>query len=223
MGLRRNGYFFGCSWQNDLGTLETARSLGAVVDIQALLPRSGIPTVQTLKPRSESEAPRNQYSTEFGLGAFPLHTDLAHWARPPRYVILRCKRGNPAVLTTLLPASALVSVLGIGVLRRALVRPRRVRVGEVQCLLPLLFGEDTLSGLRWDPLFIVPMNHAGQQVAEVMSTEAWDRSQLVEIVLSEPGDTLILDNWRFLHGRSSVHRAGLDRHLERVYLSSVHT
>src|SRR2546423_858394 len=88
--VRRLGHAFLPRWQTNASTEEVARSAGRLVNVEALLPGSGIPSVQVLHPRPQAEAPRNQYSGTFGLGEFPLHTDLAHWSRPPRYLMLRC-------------------------------------------------------------------------------------------------------------------------------------
>lgn len=37
----------------------------------------------------------NTYSGLFGLEEFPLHTDLAHWHSPPRYILLRVLTSKP--------------------------------------------------------------------------------------------------------------------------------
>src|ERR1700756_5529428 len=46
--------------------------------------------------------PLNTYGGNYGLGDLPLHTDLAHWHRPPRYVLLRAIRGSTLVSTRVL-------------------------------------------------------------------------------------------------------------------------
>ncbi|MCK1658534.1 TauD/TfdA family dioxygenase [Bradyrhizobium sp. 151] len=40
--------------------------------------------------------------------------------------------------------------------------------------------------------------------------------------LTSPGDTLVIDNWRMLHGRSAVAELCSDRIIERTYLRSLH-
>lgn len=67
------------------------------------------------------------------------------------------------------------------------------------------------------------MNAPARRLAELMSTTVWDPTELVTLTFAHDGDTLIVDNWRFLHGRSSVKQADLDRRLERVYISELHT
>ena len=67
----------------------------------------------------------------------------------------------------------------------------------------------------------MPMNGTARKVAAVMRSEPWDHGKLVLITLANPGDTLIIDNWRVLHGRSSVGEGDTDRMIERVYLSEL--
>lgn len=210
-------------WQNHLALLEIGHSIGKALDVLSIIPWSGIPTVQLLVPRHDSECAKTLYSGTYGLRDFPLHTDLAHWSKPPRYFVLRCIVGAKNVFTRLLPSSALLSTLGMGTLRRALVRSRRPARSGVHCLLPLVFSAEDSFGLRWDPLFLIPMNQAARQMSEVMSTESWDRTELLTFALTKPGDTLIVDNWRYLHGRSNVSSDDMSRCLERIYVSEIRT
>ena len=220
--LHQNGYVLLPEWHRKETTIAITRLLGTVVDVGALLPESSISTVQILKPRHKTRSSSNQYSGTYGLAEFPLHTDLAHWAQPPRYFILRCQKGTHEVTTPLLPSSVLDSILGTITLRRALARPRRSIQNGVLLLLPLVFCIDGIRGFRWDPLFLVPMNDIATRVAEIMLIKAWNKSKLTSLVLAKQGDTLIVDNWRCLHGRSSVSVTNIDRKLERVYLSEIH-
>jgi L-asparagine oxygenase len=219
--LRTRGYAFIDEWRPASNTLEVAGSLGNVVDIASIMPSGRVSKVQTLVPRKPSEAPPNRYSGAFGFGPFPLHTDLAHWALPPRYFMLRCIQGSPSVLTTLLPRLAFEAIVGRTNLRRAIVRPRRAEPGRALCAIPLLFGNGNVTGVRWDPMFIVPMNEAAQRVAAAMQRESVDGTKTVQVALSRPGDTLVVDNWSCLHGRGSVPEVDRDRKLERLYFSTV--
>ena len=195
--LHRSGYALLPAWLPAKTTTAIAHSIGSVVNIGSLFPRTDIPSVQTLEPRYETRASFNQYSGTFGLNEFSLHTDLAHWARPPRYLLLRCLNGSSTVATKVLESSIITSVVGTNTLRRALARPRRVRPTDALCLLPLAFNVDDVGGLRWDPLFLVPMNEAAWQVAELMRTQVTHLSE--DLTMVERGDTIIIDNWRILH------------------------
>jgi L-asparagine oxygenase len=220
--LQRHGYWIARRWNSDVTTMDLGALVGTVLELESLLPGSGIPTVQTLRPRRVNGSLANQYSGRYGLSEFPLHTDLALWARPPRYFLLRCCSGSKAVETTLLPSSSVVAELGIASLRRAVVRPRRPPRGGVECAPPVVFEVNDVSGFRWDPLFLVPMNRGAEQLASRMLTGAWGTRDLRTITLEEAGDTLILDNWRLLHGRSPVTEQDSGRRLERVYLTDIH-
>jgi L-asparagine oxygenase len=219
--LTNHGYAFVTCWQPDLSTQDVATKLGNVLDISKLLPHSGISNIQALKPREQSTELNNQYSGAYGLGHFPLHTDLAHWQRPPRYILLRCIIGSPAVATVVIPSIDLFSELDETTLKRAVVRPRKKNISDELCVLPVVYSENDMVGVRWDSLFLVPMNEAAKRVNRFIASYSWDNKRLNYEYLSQPGDTLIIDNWRMLHGRSAVQQSEKDRLLERAYLSDI--
>ena len=67
------------------------------------------------------------------------------------------------------------------------------------------------------------MNKAAIKVADVLSGVLWVKSKMKSLTLVKNGDTVIIDNWRCLHGRSKVPESEMDRKLERVYLSEIYT
>lgn len=183
----------------------------------------GLNAVHTLIPRPISGSTPNTYSGNFGTGEFPLHTDLAHWAIPPRYIALRCISGSASVGTRLLDQGAVVNKVGNSRLHMALVQPRRpLRNGRQ--LLRLLERTESAEGdrIRWDSVFLKPTNgFAASVVAEVCDVLA--NARRLQVVLREPGDTLLLDNWRFLHGRSPVSGDEPTRVVHRAYLEMLHS
>ena len=205
-----------------MSTIDIAALIGRVFDIQAQLPRLGVTTVQVLRPHHQHDARRSQYSGTYGLDKFPLHTDLAHWANPPRYILLRCHSGSSSVATHLLQYSSIESALGVTTLRQALVRSTAPRLDRTLSLLSVRLNLGVDWGIRWDPLFLTPMNPAGERVACVMNTRDWKPPSLTSVVLAEPGDTAIIDNLRCLHGRASVPVKDMNRHIERTYLSGIY-
>src|SRR5579871_6269045 len=86
-----SGYVYLPSFLPQKSAEEVAQLLGTVFRTSELAP------VQQLTPKLMSEAGPNTYSGIYGIGEFPLHTDLAHWREPPRYLILRCLVGCNAV------------------------------------------------------------------------------------------------------------------------------
>lgn len=202
-----------------LSTVEVAHQLGRILDIDKLLPSSGIPTVQSLRPRGKTEVKENQYSGNYGLGVFPLHTDLAHWILPPHYLLLRCVIGTEDVFTNLLPCAGIVGAVGKAALEKSVFRIRRHRHG-CSGLVRAMSSHLKENIFRWDPIFIEPLNKHAQALKLVMTGLVWNEA-MTRIALRESGDTLVIDNWRMLHGRSQVPAQSLGRQVERVYLSEV--
>lgn len=169
----------------------------------------------------KAEAAQNTYSGIYGLKAFPFHNDMAHWRRPPRYMMLRCVKGHESVATFLMDGFAIVAHAGEANLVRALVKPRRPLNG----VLPLLslFRRQNLDDaalIRWDEKFIVPASSAGEEGMRLVR-KAFANVTETKISLSEPGDTLWIDNWRILHARGAVAHDQCDRILERAYFGEL--
>lgn len=201
-------------------TAQVADIIGISVEIESFLPATGVPTVQLLSPKRRENALANHYSGSFGLEEFPLHSDLAHWSIPPRYFLLRCLHGSPTAFTNLLPVSSVVSAIGEQFIRKAIFIPRKRSPAGQCCPLPMLFRQDRDAGVRWDSLFLTPLNSSAKKVTCAFSTEKWNNS-IKAVNLLDPGDTLIVDNWHMLHGRSAVDENSLDRRIERAYLSAI--
>ncbi|MBX8609505.1 TauD/TfdA family dioxygenase [Pseudomonas cichorii] len=216
--LETRGYLLLQQWHDGDSTEEIARMVGSVLDVEKIAVNHKISTVQTLKPRETMNAKSNTYSGTFGLGEFPLHTDYAHWDTPPRYLILRCLEGASSVSTLLLPSSVLFNKAEDYIVR-AVLAPRRKHPNQSICTMPAVFFRSGIMGLRWDSLFLKTVNEAAVKIGELVKTVSYHSVE--PIFLSEPCDTLIIDNWRTLHGRSSVPPQGQSRNIERVYLSDL--
>lgn len=176
--------------------------------------------VQQLEPRDNG--PLNTYSGLFGLGAFPLHTDLAHWPVPPRYLMLRCGKGYADVPTLLLDGTEIVREMGADALERALVRPRRRQSGELRLLRLWSTPEGETGCLRWDPVFLQPASVQGLQAFDALRDRLGIATQTQAVTMIEPGEAIVIDNWRMLHARPAIPSDRRDRHLQRVYLRSLH-
>jgi L-asparagine oxygenase len=167
----------------------------------------------------EREKSTWRLSGHFGLGSFPLHTDLAHWAIPPRYLFLRCKVGTHDVFTELLHWSRVVDLVGKTTLQKAVFRSRKRRDGFSGLVRALSHHEQT-ELFRWDSLFLKPLNQHAEKLVSVMP-ELVSGGVATKVLLSEPGDAVLIDNWKMLHGRSAVPDPSKERHIERVYLTEV--
>jgi len=219
--LRRNGYVFFPELDPLRSSLEVAECIGSVVDLHAAYPGEGLKTVHPLRAMKEAESRPNTYSAMLGLKEFPPHTDFANWASPPRYLMLRCIVGFDHVFTSIIPSHALLSCLGETISRRALFRPRRQVLGKPVSILPMCFSIMDTEAIRWDPRFLRPLNNEATEALSKAPGSVVLQESIVRIQLSSPGDTLLIDNWRCLHGRSEIGLVALSRHLERVLLDEV--
>ncbi|MGF6592039.1 hypothetical protein [Pseudomonas sp. 2835] len=216
--LNSHGYFFLKEWQPETSTFELACSIGSVVDLEKIAAAYKLANVQALKPRESDESSPHSYSSVYGLKGFPLHTDYAHWGTPPRFLMLRCQAGDPSVITYLLPSSCIADHAG-QIIDRAIVVPRRKHPAQTICPLAVRYRKAGRTGFRWDSLFLRPLNQAAEALADVV--QARSNLDQIAITMHDPGDTLIIDNWHMLHGRSEVPHRVLNRHIERIYLSNL--
>jgi len=208
-----HGYAVLRHWRPTTQADEALASLGRIMLV------GGLDEVQVISPKERGEAPPNTYSGNFGLGRFPYHTDLSHWHMPPRYLVLRCITGSHAVSTQLLDGRRLIASRGAGVLRRTLVKPRRPRGGR-RPLLPLLQSTEPLL-LRWDELFVQPASAKSLAACELVRA-ALQALKGRSITLTDPGDTIVVDNWRMLHARSRVPPGSQHRRIARAYFSELY-
>lgn len=206
--LQFNGYAEIADTDSSISTSEIARKLA--IPIGAIVSE----VVEQLDASPTGSKPLNTYGGNYGLGRLPLHTDLAHWHRPPRYVLLRCQTGTPSVATHLLHRRQLEEWIPKSMMQRALFSPRR-RLDGKMFLLRMLSGDL----IRWDQLFLKPQNAAAHEVASRMQ-EIELELPIVKVLLSSAGQALLIDNWLVLHGRSSVPATESNRKLDRVYLET---
>jgi len=218
--LETQGYIFIPCWSLESKTEAIAKDIGKLFEVSEINGYQHISNVQSLKPRAKRADIKNQYSGHFGLDDFPLHTDLAHWFRPPRYILLRCIVGSSSVVTKVLPCMTVRQRLGDSTIRKAIVRPRKNKLGIPNCLLPVSFTEHNVQSFRWDSIFLVPVNETAKEIYDFLTSKVVE-SDVDSQLLKNPGDTLIIDNWTTLHGRSQVEKSSNDRIIERAYLTEI--
>lgn len=214
--INDTGYVVLPSYLPKAFTIEAASKLGRVQHIE------GINKKQILIPRSQSEKNLNTYSGNFGLNAFPLHTDLAHWYTPPRYLLLRSLIGTKSVATGVFDATDLIVNFGRNDLRRALVQPRRLIQGRRNLLRLLDTAPNGYDIFRWDLLFLTPVTEFSRYLISQIKEYLTEINEK-KISLVAPGDTMIIDNWRIFHSRDAIKKDALNRRVERVYLSEIYS
>lgn len=212
--ISASGYVFIERFYPNYSSNEVFSLIGSI----SILP--GGRAVHPLKPSKKEDAQPNTYSGIYGYEEFPMHTDLAHWHIPPRYLALRCIVGFKEVETSIIDGHLLIKEIGEDVLFNALVQPRR----HVNGMLPLLRLYEKNShdvGLfRWDEKFIRPASQAGAIGMSCVKGCLLENDK-TRIKLMSHGDVLIIDNWRMLHGRSAIPLNCLERTIERTYLEAL--
>lgn len=208
--LLRRGWVLVPGSRHDLGLLEIAYELGTPV---APLRR---PLVHPLVARSRQRSRAKSLSGIHGLGAFPAHTDVAHWPRPARYVILQCLTNEPSVPTVLLDGRALIDVASSRGWGNTAWKV--VNVSRPFCC-SILFECSDGPALRWDLGCMIPIDGRGNEVREEFLDMLPGLCRAnSETVLLSPRDVLVIDNWRTLHQRPAVPEGKL-RVLNRVLVS----
>lgn len=206
--IQKNGYIFIEDFETGKSLREAANALGV----------SHNEHDTELKPATREA--KNSYSGLYGLGAFPLHTDCAHWLEPPRYILLRCVVGSPDVSTVLVDSRPITEDIGPRALRKILVRPRRPHNGYRRLMSLLDIMQCGMPRIRWDEVFIEPASQSAREGFEHLR-DTIKRSPKIAIALKNPGDTLIIDNWRILHGRSEIVDGSQNRTIRRAYLKEI--
>jgi succinate dehydrogenase flavin-adding protein (antitoxin of CptAB toxin-antitoxin module) len=213
--LETDGYALIQAHMPEAETIEATSRLGSVLHYADTNKK------QVLTPQHSSASTPNTYSGNYGCGEFPFHTDLAHWSAPPRYLALRCIVGTQDVATFLVESDHIISEFGRNELKRTLVQPRRTLLGKRPLLRLLDVAETDQELFRWDMLFTQPATEYSKQVVSEIGKYLSTLSRK-QFVLASKGDTMIVDNWRMIHGRTSVNQSSTHRRIERVYMNEVY-
>lgn len=182
--------------------IQLARRLG-----RPACSRRGGQLLDSLRPRERVEAPSPSLSAIHGLSALPLHSDGAHWPVPPRFIVMRAE-GSSACATNILDTREVAwSDAESDLLHRGVLLVRDGRRGFATTIL-----SRRTSWLRFDEGCMSAGNGVGRQ-ALALAREKLAEAR-VRIAWLRP-TTLIIDNWRCLHGREAA-QAIEGRVLQRV-------
>lgn len=154
--------------------------------------------LEIIAPSAPEQSHPRSLSVSNGLGRLPLHVELSHRTVPCRYVAMAClDPGHPRAATLLLDRKT----LGFTPEDEALLvsAPIFVRSGRRSFYSTLM--PPHRSYLRYDPGCIEAPDERGLAALEFLEK----RLSTAEPQKHEwqPGDILVIDNWRVLHGRSS--------------------
>ncbi len=180
-----------------LGTPVSSRSRGSIVE--------------KLTPLSPENANPRSLSKQFGIGAFPLHTDCAHWTQPPHYIILASRKSDPSNSATIL-LDTYSPILSVNEKRDVSEGLFQVSNGRHSFFCSMQDIENRF--IRFDSGCMSPQN---DPAVHAMNTYSADRhiDHLHEIYWSA-GQAIIIDNWRVVHGRRTVDNNADNREIWRV-------
>jgi hypothetical protein len=206
--ISERGYYYGRGWESG-DVLTAAHNLG-----RARGDTRDPSIVRPVSPTMSSDAKTNTLSSRYGFGEFPLHTETAYWRRPARFLALRCVNpGRGSRTTTVLDSES----LDIGVDEWQLLQHEIWKVQRRQPFLcTLVERRDEQIALRFDRECMVPATRGAHRANSIM-LHALEHARPVHVSWS-PGDLLIIDNYRCLHGRGASVVSDEDRVLERILI-----
>jgi hypothetical protein len=127
--------------------------------------------------------------------------------------------GTEDVFTNILSWAGITQAIGTAMLLKATFAGRVYRSGYSNFVRTMSLHRQ-VEVFRWDSLFLRPINTPARELVAVLEAPMV-RANVTKILLKNPGDTLVIDNWRMLHGRDRVPTSDTVRQIERVYLSEV--
>lgn len=170
--------------------------------------RTGGGLVSALRVADAADGHPNSLTSRHGAGAFPYHTDGAHFALVPRYLVLRLASGTVSHRPT-----ELVDLMGrIDDADERLLSTERWKFGTGRsCFISTIWSS---GGLRYDMGIMrpaVPRRDASAGLVERLLASA----DPIGIDWIE-GLTAVIDNHRMLHARAAGSGIPESRILERV-------
>ena len=198
------------TWQSETAMCDAIRAFGA-----ACGRHGGALRIERLTPRSSVDAPRNSLSGRFGLGAFPLHTDLAHRVVPPRLLILAAAHVVPGSARTILCSAPPLGPPELDAVASGIFIVANGR----QSFLGSIYQRGR-HFLRFDSACMKPIDSSSREALRLFASVLGSRGVVTEYAWTA-GDILIIDNWTTLHGRSAVADISRHRVLLRAYIEDI--
>src|SRR5450432_1221246 len=176
------------------GSIAEFRSLGQTLG-RARSSRLGGPDLEHLRVVSQENARPHSHSAIHGRAAIPFHTDAAHWAIPPRYVVLRSENQTGRATEIIDGRNNVGEQSNAKLLERAVF----VAINGRRSFLTSAWNP-TVGFLRWDPSCMRAADRTARQALAMLEREL-SRAH-VDRICWNVGTTLVVDNWRCMHARA---------------------
>lgn len=193
-----------CGWSAFDSSLEEIddlqeRALSMATKLGRPIPsRRGGDLTDVLRPVWAAEAKPRSLSRLYAKGAFPLHTDMAHYPRPCRYLIFACVNPGDGNRPTNLLDSRMLDFSDAD--KKSLITSPFVIKNGRRSFFSTILSDDG-SHLRFDEGCMKPATANGRSAMDLFAPQRV--AQWVTPFYWKPGIILILDNWRMLHGRGA--------------------
>ncbi|WP_431809857.1 TauD/TfdA family dioxygenase [Brevibacillus agri] len=176
--------------------------------------RLGAEVIDRLSPKEKKDAHKNSLSRNHGLNSFPLHTDTAYFKIPVRYILLySINPGSGDRPTYLYDAKNLFN------------HDKELRFELANVLFKVINGRNSFLTTIYNSHQNKNYFRLDRDCMKAASSEGTELLTKIDNLISPRdlievkwnfGDLLILDNWRFLHGRGKSNMMDNDRLLLRV-------
>jgi Taurine catabolism dioxygenase TauD, TfdA family len=211
--LRETGWV-GISGDTHEEAALTSRTLMFAKQLGTPTPGRARHVVELLRPKTPETAQPASLSRNYGLQAFPFHVDTAHWTVPARFLLISCVHpGDVAVPTLLVDRDSVQLAEEEKALAKSAVF--LIKNGRNSFYSSILGSRQGF--IRYDPGCMEPQTQDAVEALKFYSHERV-RPSLHEVNWN-PGETLIIDNWRILHARAAVGKNSSNRLLLRCLVS----
>jgi hypothetical protein len=164
------------------------------------------PLVDTLRPTISGRT-QLTFSSIYGMGEFPWHTDGAISISPPRYFVLR------SISSGMTEPTLLLDVLKILTRRELLTRSMQAlfssRTPLSTSITPFVQHLNAMLRVRYDSRTMKPLNRTANLISDLIRDHEPDGR-----IYWTQNRTVVVDNYRMLHARPAIEDAS--RLLERV-------
>jgi hypothetical protein len=171
--------------------------------------------VKQLSIESKETGKKHTFTSTFGKGSFPLHTDTAFWKCPARFLVLRVM-GDLRRPTTVMPFEKLFDSFGASIRRAAYRSVWRIRVNRTSYYDAMTLRAGNTEIWKFDPQCMYPANkHA---LDFLMAYRTAVTSGMYEEIHWSSNEAVILANWFSMHGRGNQPFGETLRLLQRIYV-----
>lgn len=167
--------------------------------------------IERLRPVPEAHAHPQSLSHKYGLGAFPLHNDTAHYSTPCHFIVMGCEEpGDISSPTVLLDTHVLA--LDEDEIHALYSASFFIKNGRKSFYSSIKSKDRPF--FRFDPGCMHPVLVDGNKAINALRAERHVEN-LIEIEWAK-NRIAIIDNWRILHGRGNYNQADPRRSLLRI-------